>query len=270
MASLGGPVGTLADLGDKATAVAEAFAAELHLAAPAVAWHARRARLVRLAGWLATLIGALAKMATDVVHLSSTEVAEVAEAPAPGRGGSSAMPHKQNPLSATVILAAHAVAPGHAAAMIAGMAAAGQRPAGAWHGEWHALPALFGLASGALREARRIGEALVVDAARMQTNLDAGRGLQFSGAATDVLAGKLGRAEARRLVATAAATARRSGRELRDVLAEDPGVPRGSAASVAAAFDIMPAVAAAAAATDRAVAEAEAIMAMITPQAKRR
>ncbi len=139
-ASLGGAVGTLAELGDKGAAVADAFAAELGLAAAPVAWHTRRARIVTLGAWLAMLIGALAKMATDVAHLASTEIGEVAEPHEDGRGGSSAMPHKRNPLSSTVILAAHGAAPGLTAALINAMAAADQRPAGAWHAEWHALP----------------------------------------------------------------------------------------------------------------------------------
>ena len=104
-------------------------------------------------GWLAQLVGTLAKMATDIASLASTELGEVAEPFVPGRGGSSAMPHKRNPVSCTVILAAHAAAPGHVATLLTAMAAAHERPPGLWHAEWHALPSLFGLASGALREA---------------------------------------------------------------------------------------------------------------------
>ena len=108
VASLAGPVGTLAGLGDQGPAVADAFAEELGLGTAPIAWHTRRARMAEAGAWLAILVGALAKMATDVAHLASTEVGEVAEPYVTGRGGSSAMPHKRNPVSSTVVLAAHA------------------------------------------------------------------------------------------------------------------------------------------------------------------
>ncbi len=112
VASLGGPVGTLAGLGAAAEAVSEGFAHELGLGVAPVTWHTSRARMVAVGSWLATLIATLARMATDVVFMSATEVGEVREASAEGRGGSSAMPHKQNPLSSAVILSAQAAAPG--------------------------------------------------------------------------------------------------------------------------------------------------------------
>ena len=140
-----------------------AFADALGLAAPVVTWHTLRGRMAETGAWLAMLIGTLAKMAADVAQLASTEVGEVAEPHVHGRGGSSAMPHKRNPVSSIVILAAHAAAKGHVVTLLDAMAAAGQRPVGIWHAEWHALPALFGLASGALREARSLAEGLVVD-----------------------------------------------------------------------------------------------------------
>ena len=110
-----------------------------------------------------------------------------------------------------MILAAHAAAPGHAAAMISAMAAAHERPAGLWHAEWHALPVLFGLASGALREARALAEGLEVDAARMRANIDITRGLLFADAAASRLGAVLGREAAHELVEHAAAEVRRTG-----------------------------------------------------------
>ena len=251
VASLGGPVGTLAALGDKGPAVATAFARELGLGAPPIAWHVTRSRLAEAAAWLGILIGSLAKMAIDVVHLSSTEVGEIAEPHTPGRGGSSAMPHKRNPVSSTVILAAHAAARGHVLTMLEAMAAADQRPAGVWHAEWHALPQLFGLASGALREAQHIAEGLTVDKARMRANLDLTHGLLFADAAAAVLAPKLGRAAAHAVVEAAADTVRKTGASLRAVLAQDENLPQDA---LDAAFDPAPAIDAAAAATDRALA----------------
>ena len=179
-ASLGGPVGTLAGARRQGARRARRRSPpNFGLTAPAIAWHSLRGRIVETGAWLAMLIGASPRWRPTWSHLASTEVGEVAEPHAPGRGGSSAMPHKRNPVSATVILAAHAAASGHVATLLAAMAAADQRPAGVWHAEWHALPQLFGLASGALREARRLAEGLVVDTARMRANLDLTRGLLF-------------------------------------------------------------------------------------------
>jgi 3-carboxy-cis,cis-muconate cycloisomerase len=214
--------------------------------------------------WLAILMGALAKMATDVAHLASTEVGEVSEPHVPGRGGSSAMPHKRNPLGATVILAAHAAAKGHVSTLIDAMAAAHERPAGLWHAEWLALPQLFGLASGALREARALAEGLVVRPARMRENLEATRGLLFADAVAARLAPQLGRAAAHELVERAAEEVRDTGRDLRSVLEEGEGA-RGI--SLDEAFDIAPSVAAAALWVERAVADAERVQALILPRA---
>jgi 3-carboxy-cis,cis-muconate cycloisomerase len=256
VASLGGPVGTLAGLGSKGPAVADAFAHELGLGSAPITWHALRARMVETGAWLAALMGALAKMAADVAHLASTEVGEVAEPYVPGRGGSSAMPHKRNPVSATVILSAHMAAKGHVAILLDAMVAAHERPAGAWHAEWHALPQLFGLASGSLREARGLAEGLVVDADRMRTNLEATRGLLFADAVAARLAASLGRDRAHRLIEDAADRVRTSGASLADVLRTDPEFARDVPADVVtAAFNLAPAVDAAAAWIDRALAE---------------
>lgn len=254
-ASLSGPVGTLAGLGGQGAAVLEAFARELGLRADPIAWHARRGRMVEAGCWLAQVIGALAKMATDIAHLASTEVGEVSEPYVPGRGGSSAMPHKRNPVSCTVILAAQAAAPGHAATLLQAMAAAHERPAGLWHAEWHALPALFGLASGALREARALAEGLQVDAARMRENLEVTRGLLFADAAAARLGPALGREAAHALVEKAAGQVRQSGETLQAVLADMPEV-RAAGLDLAPAFDLRPAIGAAASWVQGAVAEA--------------
>ena len=255
VASLGGPVGTLAGLGAAGPAVADGFARALGLGGTPVAWHARRGRMAELGCWLAQLVGALAKVATDVAHLASTEVGEVAEPHVPGRGGSSAMPHKRNPVSCTVILAAHAAAPGHAAALLAGMAAAHERPAGLWHAEWHAVPTLFGLASGALHEARVLAEGLEVDAPRMERTLQATNGLLFADAVAARLAPALGLDAAHALVEHAAGTVRETGEALQAVLERDPAV-QATGIDVAPAFDLAPAVAAAGPWVDRVLAEA--------------
>jgi 3-carboxy-cis,cis-muconate cycloisomerase len=254
-ASLGGPVGTLAGLGDAAEAVGKAFARELGLAVAPVPWHTSRARMVAAGAWLATLIATLARMATDVAFLSATEIGEVNEAPVEGRGGSSAMPHKQNPLSSAVILSAHAAAPGFVVTLLNAAASGQQRPTGLWQAEWHALPSLFGLASGALREARRLADSLRVDAKRMRANLDMTHGLVFADAAASVLAGRMGRSAAQAMVAKAAAEVRETGAPLRTVLAK-VGAP---AALLDSAFDLRPSTAAAATVALSAVRRAAAV-----------
>lgn len=255
LASLGGPVGTLSGLREAGPEIADAFAAELGLGAAPIAWHTRRAGMTAAGAWLATLIGALGKMARDVADLAATEVAELSEPYLPGRGGSSAMPHKRNPVSATVILAAHAAAPGHVVTLMVAAAAQHERPAGLWHAEWHALPSLFGLASGALAEARRLADGLVVDPDRMRRNLDATGGLLFSDAVASKLAAKLGRGRSHEILEHAAAQVRDAGRPLREVLAGEADVTGVlSPAELDACFDIGPAVRAAGPWVDRALA----------------
>lgn len=255
IASLGGPVGTLAGLGNAADAVSTRFAKELQLGVAPVPWHTNRTGMVAVGAWLAALIAVLARMATDVAFLSATEIGEVSEATAEGRGGSSAMPHKQNPLSSAVILSAHAAAPGHLVILLNAATSGQQRPTGLWQAEWHALPALFGLASGALREASRLATSLVVDTRRMRANLDMTGGLIFADAAATALAGKMGRGKAQAMVAKAAAQVRATGRPLRRVLV-DQGAP---VTLLDSAFDLRPAIAAAASVAGRAARHAQAV-----------
>jgi 3-carboxy-cis,cis-muconate cycloisomerase len=232
------------------------MARELGLEAPPIAWHTRRAGFAEIGTWLAMLLGTLAKFAFDVAHLASTEVGEVAEPHLPGRGGSSAMPHKRNPISATVILSAHLAAKGQVTMLLDAMAAAHERPAGAWHAEWHALPQLFGLASGSLREARGLAEGLVVDADRMRRNIEATRGLLFADAVAARLAPSLGRDRAHPLIERAADRVRTSEASLADVLRTDPEFSRDVPTEVVtAAFNLAPSVDAAAGWVDRALTE---------------
>ena len=250
-ASLAGPVGTLAGLGVAGPKVLDDFARALDLGADAIAWHTRRARMAELAHWLALLMGVLAKMAGDIAHLASTEVAEVAEPYQKGRGGSSAMPHKRNPVGAMLILAVQSVAKGHVMTMLDAMVAAHERPLGAWQAEWHALPQLFGLASGALREACALARGLEVDEARMRANIDATHGLLFADALAARLAPVLGRGKAHELVEHAANEVRTSGKSLRDIIARLPQTQ--AIEGLDGAFDLTPAVRAAALWTDRAL-----------------
>lgn len=264
--SLAGPVGTLSALGDNGPAIAAAFATELGLYPSVAAWHTSRGAMVAAAQWLATLIGALAKMAGDVVHLTSTEVGEVFEPLLEGRGGSSAMPHKRNPVGCTVILAAHGAAKGHLVTMLDAMAAAHERPAGAWHSEWHAMPQLFGLASGALREALVIASGLTVDISRMESNMQLTRGLLFADAAAARLAPVFGREQAHAIVHDSCDEVRRTGVSLRQALHGNAAVNAADngqdlQAILDKAFDLTPAIDAAALWTDIALDHARTMLA---------
>ena len=251
-ASLGGPVGTLARLGPQGPAVADAFAQELGLSPSPIAWHVSRSQIVAVGAFLTATIGALAKIATDVVDLASTEVGEVAEPHVAGRGGSSAMPHKRNPVSATVILAAHGAAPGHLVTLAASMAASHERPAGAWHAEWHALPTLFGLASGALADGVRLAAGMMPDTARLAANLEATSGLLYADAAASRLASALGRERAHALMEGLAGRVRHEGVSLRQAMERASELAnRLSAADLDAIFDPKPSVEAAGAWIDR-------------------
>jgi 3-carboxy-cis,cis-muconate cycloisomerase len=247
--SLAGPAGILTGLGGAGPEVADGLAAELGLAAAPLASHTRRAGMAQTGAALAALSGALAKMAVDVAHLASTEVGEVAEPHVPGRGGSSAMPHKRNPVGATVIVAAHEAACGLVSPLFAAMAAAHERPAGAWHGEWHVLPLLFGLTAGALREAKGLAHGSIVDTARMRANLDMTKGLIFADDSAARLSSSLGADGAHRLVEQASARVRDGAPSLAAALADLGGQMDGDP------FSLEPALAAAQPWIDRALAE---------------
>jgi 3-carboxy-cis,cis-muconate cycloisomerase len=228
-AQLGGAAGTLASLGGAGPEVAAFFAAELGLAAPALPWHTDRLRVLDLAAALAGVCAALGKMARDVTLLAQSEVAEVSEETG---GGSSAMPHKRNPVAAIVILGCTRRAP----ALLAGLAAAAeqehQRAAGAWHAEWEQLSDLLRLTGSAAAWSAGLLSGLRVDPARMRANLDAARGLPMAEHVAAVLAPGLGRLPAHDLVGRASAAAEATGRPLGEVLAGPPFAAEVAAAGV--------------------------------------
>ncbi len=256
VASLGGPVGTLTSLGSTGSAVAASFARHLKLGATAIAWHTIRTPMFETGAWLAMLLGALGKIAADVALMSSTDVGEIAEPELAGRGGSSAMPHKQNPVASIVIAAAHAASKGYVVTLLDAMAAPQERAPGLWQAEWLALPPLFGLVSGALREAVWLTGGLRVHPKRMLENLDQTKGLLFADAVASRLGVMMGRERAHELVGEAAKDARRTGQTLREALGNDRYRQEMEAIDLDAAFDLAPAVAAAAAWARRATQEA--------------
>jgi 3-carboxy-cis,cis-muconate cycloisomerase len=223
----GGAAGTLASLGDAGPRVAALLAEELGLALPVLPWHTDRLRIIDLATALARACAVLGKIARDVTLLAQTEVGELHEGggePAGGvrRGGSSAMPHKHNPVAAIAILGCTRQVPGLVATLVAASEQELQRAAGAWHAEWEPLTALLRLTGSAASWAAELLSGLTVDAPRMAANLAATKDLPLAEHVASLLAGVLGGAQAHDLVAEAAQRAVSAGLPLRDVLLAVP------------------------------------------------
>jgi 3-carboxy-cis,cis-muconate cycloisomerase len=220
----GGAAGTLAALGDRGLLVAEKLAAELGLPMPDAPWHTHRDRLAEAASVFAIVSGTCGKIARDVQLMMQTDVAEAFEPSGEGRGGSSTMPHKRNPVAAATALAAATMAPNLAATIFAAQVQDHERSAGPWHAEWPTLPGLLLVTSGALASIVDIAEGLEVDVARMYANLDETHGLIMAEAVAMALAERIGKAEAHHLVETASKKAVAEKKDLREVLIKDPKV----------------------------------------------
>ena len=222
----GGAAGTLASLGADGPAVARLLAEELDLAQPVLPWHTDRSRIVEVAAACAVAAAALAKIARDVTLLAQSEVAEVREGGGGSggkrRGGSSAMPHKQNPVAAIAILGCTRRVPGLVATLAAAAEQEHQRAAGAWHAEWEPFADVLRVTGSAASWAVDLTGGLVVDPARMRANLDATRGLPLAERVAGLLAPALGRAAAHDLVARASAHAVAVGGTLRESLLDVP------------------------------------------------
>ena len=237
----GGAAGTLASLGEAGQRVTALLATELGLAVPVLPWHTDRLRIIDLGTALARVAAVLGKIARDVTLLAQSEVGEVSEgggpadaradqrgadqqAPAasPRRGGSSAMPHKRNPVASIAILGCTRQVPGLLATLAAASEQELQRAAGAWHAEWEPLTALLRLTGSASSWAADLLPGLVVDTSRMAANLAATKGLPLAEHVSSLLAGVLGGAQAHDLVAEAGARATSAGLPLRDVLLAVP------------------------------------------------
>ncbi|MCI2244410.1 3-carboxy-cis,cis-muconate cycloisomerase [Xanthomonas sp. PPL568] len=220
----GGAAGTLAALQSQGLAVAEALAAELRLPLPALPWHAARDRIGEIGAAFALLAGSLGKIGRDVALLMQSEVAEAFEPAAAGKGGSSAMPHKRNPVGCVVAIAAATRAPGLLATLFAALPQEHERAVGGWHAEWETLPELVRLSAGSLAQVRVLAEGLELDRARMAAHLDSHGGLLYAEAVAVTLAAQLGKAAAHALVETAVRRALATQQHLRAVLAEEPQV----------------------------------------------
>nr|MDT0657351.1 3-carboxy-cis,cis-muconate cycloisomerase [Micromonospora sp. DSM 115978] len=234
---LGGAAGTLAGLGPAGPRVADGMAARLGLAVSPLPWHTRRQPLLDLAAALGAVLAATGKVALDVGLLAQTEVAEVAEGGGPGRGGSSAMPHKRNPVDSVLVSAAARRGPGLVATMYAAALQEHERAAGGWHAEWEPIIELSRVAGGAAARTHRILAGLQVDPARMRANLAATGGLVLAEAVAARLAPVVGRADAHEAVA-AATRAAAGPAGFRAALLADPRVAAHlGAAGVDAALD---------------------------------
>jgi 3-carboxy-cis,cis-muconate cycloisomerase len=216
----GGAAGTLAALGEQAWPVSEALVDELALGLPDQPWHTQRDRLVEFAALLGLIAGSLGKLGRDLSLLMQTDVAEVFEPSAPGKGGSSTMPHKRNPVGAAVLIAAATRAPGLVATMLAAMPQEHERSLGLWHAEWETLPQLCCLVSGALQQALLAVPGLEVDSTRMRSNLEVTRGLLLAEAVSIALAQRIGRDKAHHLIEQCCRQAIAERRHLREVLGE--------------------------------------------------
>jgi 3-carboxy-cis,cis-muconate cycloisomerase len=220
----GGAAGTLAALKDRGLDVAQKLSAELDLPLPDAPWHSHRDRLGEIAGALAILAGSCGKIARDVSLLMQTEIGEAFEPAAEGRGGSSSMPHKRNPVAASAAIACAGIAPHLAAAILASEVQEHERSAGVWAVEWPTFPALLLVVSGALSSIADIAEGLEIDPERMRANLSITHGLIMAEAVSMKLAEKMGKQDAHTLVEEASKKALADKRALKDVLGEDKRV----------------------------------------------
>jgi 3-carboxy-cis,cis-muconate cycloisomerase len=220
----GSAAGTLAALGDNGLRVAEALAEELDLPLPELPWHAERDRVASVASALSVAAGAMAKIAGDIVLLAQTEVGELSEGEAPGKGGSSAMPHKRNPVDATFALASSRLALGSVQVILSAMQQEHERAAGGWQAEWQAVPDLFRHTTASMQHTLNAVQGLQVHTERMRANLQQDGGLLMSEALAVALAPKLGRTEAQEVAGDIGRRALEQGQTLAQAAAADERV----------------------------------------------
>jgi 3-carboxy-cis,cis-muconate cycloisomerase len=220
----GGAAGTLASLREAGPAVAHSLADDLGLVLPALPWHTQRDRIAETAAWFGMLIGTLGKIARDISLQMQTEIGELAEPAAAGKGGSSTMPHKRNPVGCAAVLTAATRAPGLVATVFSAMVQEHERALGGWQAEWDAVPDLARLAGGALAQIRDIVTGIEINTGRLASNLDITRGLILGEAVMLALGDSIGRLDAHHLVEQASKTAVKEGRSLLEVLGDTPAV----------------------------------------------
>lgn len=234
----GGAAGTLAALDEAGPRVAQGLADQLGLTLPAMPWHSHRDRIAETGALCGLIAGTLGKIARDISLMMQTEVGEAFEPAASGRGGSSTMPHKRNPVLCAAILSVATTAPGLVATLMSAQVHEHERAAGAWAAEWRVLPELMIQTAGALARAITLVDGLEINAARMRSNLDLTLGLVLAEAAMMALAPHIGRSEAHHLVEEASKRALADNRSLKEVLGADARVSEHlDAAALAQVFD---------------------------------
>jgi 3-carboxy-cis,cis-muconate cycloisomerase len=219
-----GAAGTLASLGNKGFDVQQALCEELGLGVPVATWHVARDGFAEVVNFLRLVTGSLGKIALDIMLMASTEFAEVYEPFVKGRGASSTMPQKRNPISSELMLASCKAVRQHAGLMLDAMVQDFERATGPWHAEWMAIPESFVLTAGALHQAKFALGGLIVDEKRMADNLDISRGLIVAEAVMMGLAPQLGRQDAHDVVYDACRLANEKGISLADALSADERV----------------------------------------------
>lgn len=219
-AQLGGAVGSLASLQDQGSLVVNAFAKQLNLTVPTSTWHGERDRIVEIASVLGMIVGNTGKMARDWSLMMQTEIAELFEPTAKGRGGSSTMPHKRNPVAAASVLAAANRVPALMSSIYQSMVQEHERSLGAWHAEWLAIPEIFQLCAGALSRTGEVLQGFEVNVEHMQQNLECTNGLIMAEAVMMALAPKIGRLNAHHVVEAACKTAVAQNQHLSEVVSQ--------------------------------------------------
>jgi 3-carboxy-cis,cis-muconate cycloisomerase len=219
----GGASGTLAALGGNGLAVMQALANELKLGTPAMPWHAQRDGFAEFGGWLSLVSGSLAKMAQDVILMAQTEVAEVGESAEEGRGGSSTMPQKSNPITSELIVAAARMNASLLSALHNAQIQEHERGTHGWQVEWLTLPQMVMRTGGALKHAAYLAKNLHVDAAAMLANISRANDVILAEASVFALANAMPRAQAEELVKKACAVAVSENKSLIDIVKQLAG-----------------------------------------------
>ncbi len=222
----GGAAGTLAALGAKGPDVASMLASELTLPIPEIPWHSHRDRIAEIGTTLALIVGTMGKIGRDIALHMQTEVAEIFEPTGEGRGGSSTMPHKRNPVTSSVLLAAAQRVPGLVGTILSAMVQEDERGLGGWQAEWETLPEIVQLTAGSVHHLGAILPALEFDTERMKKNLEITSGLIFAEAVSLTLGEKIGNTQAHELIEAACTRAAKEKRPLRAILGADPRIAK--------------------------------------------
>jgi 3-carboxy-cis,cis-muconate cycloisomerase len=220
----GGATGTLAALGDKGSAISQVLADELGLANPEAPWHTQRDRLGSLVCACGVVTGSLGKIARDISLLMQDEVGEAAEPGGQGRGGSSTMPHKRNPIGCAITLAAANRTPGLVAGFLSGMIQEHERGAGGWQAEWTTVSSLIQATGVAAASMAEVTSGLTIDPEKMRANITATRGIVFAERAMILLGKTLGRDQAHRLLEEATRKSVENSVRLTEILAAMPEI----------------------------------------------